>query len=307
VCLIIAKPAGEVITPELMEWCSSIHTDGFGFMYPHKKKLKIHKFLTSDKLIDDYQETMGNVLEAETPVIMHFRAATRGSIKLDNCHPFRINTNVGMVHNGTLAVATEGDMTDSETYARKYLGFMSATHVNNECFLNLLEEAIPISRMAFMNHLGQVLIVNSKGGHHDMGLWFSNNSYKPAPPKRPHNPPNLGIVPPRTEVLSAYDSDGTRKYQPPVGEEPISSSRLEMTTQKNGVRYSIIHDDCPWCGTHVKLTLPFLGSSLKSKEISQLECPNCSGLVACPICNTWYSELSMQLSSCVTCGQKMER
>lgn len=51
--------------------------------------------------------------------IIHFRRATHGSIKTENCHPFADN-GVYFAHNGILGVTPTNDMTDSEYAFRKY-------------------------------------------------------------------------------------------------------------------------------------------------------------------------------------------
>lgn len=54
------------------------------------------------------------------PCLMHFRLATHGSIKRDNCHPFHdAKTGVYFAHNGILAIRPTNDKTDSETAFRK--------------------------------------------------------------------------------------------------------------------------------------------------------------------------------------------
>ena len=47
-------------------------------------------------------------------------AATTGSVKTSNCHPFR-RGNVFFAHNGVLSIQPTGDMTDSETAFEKYI------------------------------------------------------------------------------------------------------------------------------------------------------------------------------------------
>lgn len=53
-------------------------------------------------------------------LIMHFRLATHGSVKRDNCHPFYDGeTGTWFAHNGVLNVRPKRDTTDSETAFRE--------------------------------------------------------------------------------------------------------------------------------------------------------------------------------------------
>lgn len=52
--------------------------------------------------------------------IIHFRFATCGSVKDQNCHPFSQN-GVSFAHNGCLPIRACNDMTDSETAFRRML------------------------------------------------------------------------------------------------------------------------------------------------------------------------------------------
>jgi hypothetical protein len=45
-------------------------------------------------------------------------------------------------------------------------------------FSSLLKKIIGLDKLAFMNRDGKFRIINSKQGHWDEGVWFSNSSYK---------------------------------------------------------------------------------------------------------------------------------
>lgn len=66
-----------------------------------------------------FMARLKNVPDSE-PCIIHFRFATHGSIKPDNCHPFE-QKGVFFAHNGILNLKPDDDMTDSETAFRKYI------------------------------------------------------------------------------------------------------------------------------------------------------------------------------------------
>lgn len=85
--------------------CYAINHHGMGFATP------TGVFHTMN--YEDFYRAIQNVSDDE-PCIIHFRWATHGSIRLENCHPF-VKGDVAFAHNGVLPIQPIGDMTDSET------------------------------------------------------------------------------------------------------------------------------------------------------------------------------------------------
>lgn len=57
----------------------------------------------------------------DTSLLLHFRIATQGSVKVRNCHPF-VDDKTGIIfaHNGCLSMQPKNDKTDSEIFFRDY-------------------------------------------------------------------------------------------------------------------------------------------------------------------------------------------
>lgn len=111
-CVIIYKPAG-ITMPSLTTLLAAQRANphGYGFATPSDS----FKGLDFDQFYTRLQS-----VQASEPCIIHFRLATHGSIKRQNCHPFRAG-GVSFAHNGVLSIEPVGDRTDSETAFLKYI------------------------------------------------------------------------------------------------------------------------------------------------------------------------------------------
>lgn len=126
-CVIICVPKGVELPPvEELVAAFKRNPDGCGFVTPttHYKSLHLRAFLR--KLLKrDINEN----------IIIHFRYATHGSVKLGNCHPF-YKGGYWFTHNGVLPIVSVNDKTDSQICFEKYIyptikkyGYGSAEHL----------------------------------------------------------------------------------------------------------------------------------------------------------------------------------
>lgn len=105
-CVCLYKPAGRALpSNKTLFRCYAINRDGMGFATPTS--------VYHSMRYEDFFEALKQVPKAD-PCIIHFRWATHGSVRLENCHPF-VKGNVVFAHNGVLPIQPIGDMTDSET------------------------------------------------------------------------------------------------------------------------------------------------------------------------------------------------
>ncbi len=90
--------------------------------------------------------------DIEEPCLLHFRFATHGSIKKDNCHPFHDDvSDTYFMHNGILDIEPQGDMTDSETAFREYLvPDIRSFGLNSDELSYTVHGIIGFSKFAFM-------------------------------------------------------------------------------------------------------------------------------------------------------------
>lgn len=112
-CIIIVPRGREIPSENILKQVYAHNRDGMGFasetMY----------FRTFD--FAAFVEELKKVPVNEN-IIIHFRWATHGSVKLSNCHPFvgyASGKEYYFAHNGVLPIPSKGDKTDSEICFRE--------------------------------------------------------------------------------------------------------------------------------------------------------------------------------------------
>lgn len=142
-CVIIYKPAGaELPTKELLIKAHRRNPHGCGFCTPTQsyKGLSLRSFLSKIKTVD-----------ANEPLLIHFRFATHGSVKRSNCHPFHdTETNTFFMHNGILNVRSYNDMTDSECAFESYIKPLLHHGIDSYQIEIAVHRIISYSKFAFM-------------------------------------------------------------------------------------------------------------------------------------------------------------
>ena len=180
-CVIVYKPAGKTLSKDTLEKCYRANPDGIGIMRFADGEIKQWQGLGTDgidQLLDEIVPTLGDAEYA-----LHFRWATTGSVKVDNCHPFPSATHGGLLmHNGVLngakGLTIVGDETDTAAYIRQYfdttkdpLGKEGLPELGNNKLLWL----DPTGQFWFYNYKDWVL--------HSDGCTYSNLRWQYAPAK----------------------------------------------------------------------------------------------------------------------------
>lgn len=174
-CLIIYKPAKKQFDLDLLETAWKMNPHGGGYMYSENNKLCIEKgYFNKNAFAKDLL-----TLE-EKDIVVHFRYSTAGKINLNNCHPFDIGKNVGMVHNGTISdiKITNKEMSDTWHFAKEMkklsdsLGddFFMQEEIS-ECLKKIIGKT---NKLVFMNNTGKINIINDEEGTYLDGIWYSN-------------------------------------------------------------------------------------------------------------------------------------
>jgi hypothetical protein len=164
------------------------------------------------------------LMDDKLPLILHFRWATHGEVNVENCHPFELKDGA-LIHNGVISgmgtssyskyytppkgkacEAECDDRSDTREFVEDYLADMGVSELLSA--KKLIEHTIGYSKLVTIHHDGSVHIFNERSGHWRNGVWYSNDSYKPAKALSA-NPMNL--VP-----KTAPDYHGTTKYTPSV-------------------------------------------------------------------------------------------
>ncbi len=107
-CVIIHKPKNVTIEENILRMCWDKNSNGAGFMYSEDNKLIVKRGYMKFKR---FEKNFRNVEDKE--LIIHFRLASCGKVAPELCHPFKINENLAVVHNGHINLDIDDeDMSD---------------------------------------------------------------------------------------------------------------------------------------------------------------------------------------------------
>lgn len=184
-CIIIAKPKGLVLSKRTMKNSWENNDDGAGFVYARDGKLVIVKELDSFRKFWKTYRRHG--LDHEN-VLLHFRILSSGKHDINNVHPFLIDDNQALVHNGVLScvkVPVGSDINDTQIFIDEFMRCMvdagtggPVDWVGNELAKEYAEAVIgKWNKMAVINSAGEFAIWNEAEGHWKDECWFSNYSY----------------------------------------------------------------------------------------------------------------------------------
>lgn len=170
-CLIIYGP--KEVDESIFRTAHNLNPDGIGMMWSHHKKLKIWK----GSEFNNFYQLYKKLISKGTYPAVHFRLATVGSINFNNMHPFKVGSGIGMMHNGTFNIP---DIPEGISDTRFFAENLSEFEWNQLKTMNnpIYSGTVNGSRILFMNHLGQVFIVNE---YHYLtterdGVWYSKNN-----------------------------------------------------------------------------------------------------------------------------------
>ena len=150
------------------------NSDGLGVMYSDGRKLHVHKVLPRD--VAEARQFIEQLPDSDHMIACHWRMKTHGLIDMDNCHPYRVNADTYLAHNGILHTGNKKDVEKSDTwhFIEDYLSTMPTDALHDAKFLGMLGEFIENNRFAIMSADGRLSVVNRDQGIETHGVWFSN-------------------------------------------------------------------------------------------------------------------------------------
>ncbi|MDD1620186.1 MAG: class II glutamine amidotransferase [Methylococcaceae bacterium] len=179
-CLIIHKPKGVQVHPDLLHSACQYNPHGYGLMAltgPQKISIHRHHCTNFDELRRAYMQV------AKHECVIHLRLCTRGNITRTNTHPFRVTNSIYMAHNGTLNIHCRlPGRSDSWHIVNDYLTPLlqqTPKILHNEAFQqNLAAKIGPNNRLVFMDaQQKKTIIINQQLGVEYQGLWLSNTKW----------------------------------------------------------------------------------------------------------------------------------
>lgn len=179
-CIAIYQPKDKPkLSKDRLRICDINNPHGAGLAYVEAGKLFIKKGYFD---FEEFWKAYEAVPEG-CPTILHFRIATSGNKDAENCHPWSINENACIVHNGVMSdfADDKSQLSDTGNFVKFWL---------NPAFTALGDKAykIPFIKYAIFKALqgdraiildkdGEVYIFNDDVGVYEDGIWYSNKSY----------------------------------------------------------------------------------------------------------------------------------
>jgi hypothetical protein len=164
-CLIIHSPKDHVPSKAIVESALHINPDGVGIMYMADVKSLSKKL---DKL-------------AHTEYAVHFRMRTHGDINVQNTHPYNLNGNRFLMHNGILPIGNKSDPSKSDTwhFIHKILNpILERGHIEWDKVGRAIGSG---NKFAVLDPVDGIEIVNRDTGLDYEGAWYSNTYAWDAP------------------------------------------------------------------------------------------------------------------------------
>lgn len=178
-CIAIFKP--RKTQPDWSAYQSSYdnNPDGWGFAAARNGKLIVRKgvssFRTFKKKFYEFRHC---------PALVHFRIRTSGDINDKNCHPFLIDQDLAVIHNGILDLKCNinKNMSDTWHFVRQVLRPLNESDQSFPWNLGLSflgEQFLGTgNKMVFLRSTGEHTIWNGDSGHYASDKhWYSNYSY----------------------------------------------------------------------------------------------------------------------------------
>lgn len=190
-CIVIIKHAGvEMPTKRQIKTCFNNNPHGAGFMYAYNGNVYIEKGFMSFKSL--WRAVMH--FDESTPMVIHFRLATHGSISAGNTHPFPLSsdiselkalsheTDMGLAHNGMLDFNEDvlHDLSDTMVFIRDILSQpVIKANLDNATILHLLTSVTEGSKIAILSGDGNITLLGDEFSWitEQNGLMFSNTGY----------------------------------------------------------------------------------------------------------------------------------
>ncbi len=217
-CVAVYLPSGKDITNDTLEACHKTNKDSVGYMYNVEGLVYIERFLDFHNFKKSFRAKRKQFPNAD--FVLHFRIGTSGKIDIPNCHPFRLTSDIGLVHNGVLR-CINGDAKESDTnkFSQMLTDLLHGKEDvlwGNARFWEFIQESIGAgNKLILLRGDGDFKIVNEKAGTWESGVWFSNTSWKfrtsnytPTVYTRNTRPinPELAVCTECKEMLTFYSS-----------------------------------------------------------------------------------------------------
>lgn len=179
-CIIIVANKDKKISSEHIKLASELNCDGFGISASVNNKLFVYKSISmnSDDIIKLYN-SMRQVATGD--IVLHFRLATHGDVSDKLCHPFYVNKNLVMFHNGVIRDSVSGynrhnnNESDTTAFVKNALKNFKKGFQNNKTIMNMISKSVEeYNRLCFLDSTGKTTYTSSDKWVEYKGILYSN-------------------------------------------------------------------------------------------------------------------------------------
>jgi len=183
-CLAVYQGPGARMEHDEMYNAWTNNPDGGGFAFiDGDGQLVVRKFMKFNEMVESYNRAVK--LHGEySPFVIHFRLATHGAKNLANCHPFEIDDDNIMIHNGVLPVIQmDKQMSDSYAFAKDYLARLPKGWMDDPFLFDLVEEYLGSNKIIILTtdphaqHHAYIFNESHGDWNKNKDMWFSNSSH----------------------------------------------------------------------------------------------------------------------------------
>lgn len=175
-CIIIINKSN-ILPYESFIGNNKINPDGIGIFYAENDKLIVKKFAPNPNLKEVYNYYKEIRSETENTMVLHFRKRSKGEISIDGVHPYYINDNLVMAHNGTFKDLGNDDISDTKMFAEN-LKKLPSNFLTDENLLTMIKQQAEDNRLVFMDNKGNITKIDEKKmGEEYEGDWYSKSKY----------------------------------------------------------------------------------------------------------------------------------
>lgn len=176
-CLIIASKEGNVPDADLMKRSYDDNPHGWGVMWVEDGAIHVVRGLKYASMVKAMKRVEGK------PYVLHTRWATHGSKTVKNCHPFKVDDDLWIAHNGIIQIETPvEDRSDTWHWAQAFSQVVKDyPWVMEESYrpklIDYVEKWVGVcNKVVMLRSSGDILIANESAGVHYEGMWLSNTN-----------------------------------------------------------------------------------------------------------------------------------
>lgn len=166
-CIIIVANKNKKIPNEHIKLASELNCDGFGMSASVNNKLFVYKSVSINS--DDIIKLYNSIRQVATgDIVLHFRFATHGDISDKLCHPFYVNKDLVMFHNGIICDSVSGynghnkNESDTKAFVNNVLKNFKKGFQNNETIMNMISTSVgEYNKLCFLDNTGKITYTSS--------------------------------------------------------------------------------------------------------------------------------------------------